>query len=296
MLSHMIHHSYTSYLAVDWSGAMNPQAGAIQVVECRPGRRPPVLLSPPRGRGWRRSEVVALVEERIAGERLLIGFDFSFAYPYCDAGAYFAGHPDSPQDAFALWQTVEAVCLEAGEYYSGPFRQPAALFADYLCYQTYTGKYFNNQRLRETEQASKPLGASPSCTFKCVGPDSVGLGSISGMRMLHHFHTTLSEQLAIWPFDPPTETRSIVVEIFPRLCFHLAGQRPSTAKATLDSVLAFYHSDPLPGDVIPQSEDEADALAAVAALRMFSQEGKYWLPQSMSPAARQFEGWIFGIA
>jgi len=231
---------YDSFVAIDWSGAKSPKCG-IQVAECKIGVSPPVLTDPPHTSGttWRRSDVMKWIRARITGnERLLVGLDFAFAYPFCDAEAYFPGSDASSESYRDLWRSVDKICRKDKDLYGGSFYlQRNAPFADYLCYQTYTGTRFDNSRLRLTETACNKLGTRPSCTLKCVGPDSVGIGSIAGMRLLHSLTSEESQHFQIWPFSQIGENQSVIVEIFPRLYYVRADQDP----------VAWRHSDCLKG-------------------------------------------------
>jgi hypothetical protein len=291
---------FDSFVAIDWSGARSPKKG-IQVAECGPGNRPPILIAPsrPMGTRWRRYDVLQWIKSKLTREqRMLIGLDFAFAYPYCDEEAYFPGNPSSPDCRTALWKLVEKTCARDKDLYGGSFyRETDAPFADYICYQTYTGDRFDNSRFRLTEEVCERLGTRPSCTFKCVGPDSVGIGSVAGMRLLNALCGGATEQLPVWPFASVSEGQSAVVEIFPRLYYVLADQDPVKWKdrSCLDRVLSYYDSEPVSGRALVGTEDEADAVVSAAALRHFAEKPQAWSPSCMSPCARQFEGWIFGV-
>jgi len=231
-------------------------------------------------------------------ERILIGLDFAFAYPYCDEEAYFPANPSSPDSREALWELVDKTCTRDKDLYGGSFYLKSdAPFADYICFQTYTGTHFNNSRLRLTEEACKSLGTRPSCTFKCVGSDSVGIGSLAGMRLLHALSNEPEERIPIWPFAPILEGQSAIVEIFPRLYYVMADQDPIRWKerSCLDRVLDHYHSEPVSESVLIGTEDEADAVVSAAALRHLAKESCVWSPTSMTQCAKEFEGWIFGV-
>ncbi len=288
------------FIALDWSGAKSPREG-IQVAECRPGNLAPILIGPSgslRAR-WRRSDVLQWIRSKVKEkERMLIGMDFAFAYPYCDEGDYFPGHPESPGAHRALWGLVDKSCSRDKDLYGGSFYlHRDAPFADYICYQAYTGPLFDNSRLRLTEQACKTLGTRPSCTFKCVGADSVGIGTVAGMRLLHALSNESHERVPIWPFATVSEGQSAIVEIFPRLYYVRAGQDPRAWKESscLERVLSHYKSEPLSKRVVIQIEDEADAIISAAAMRHLAQASGAWSPTSMTECAKEFEGWIFGV-
>ena len=81
------------------------------------------------------------VRRRVAEERVLIGFDFAFAYPYCDKGAYFPGEPTSPPDVQHLWEKVEEICSSADNFYGGPFYRGAPFKEFHLGHDFRGAKY-----------------------------------------------------------------------------------------------------------------------------------------------------------
>jgi len=247
-----------------------------------------------------RYELVDWIIREANQRRILVGADFAFAYPYCDRSAYFPRHHNkSPESAAALWQAVDTICHDEPDFYGGPFyRTEDAPFSMYLLYQKYTGSEYDNNRhrLRTTEQVCKDMGTPPTCTFKCVGPDQVGSGSAAGMRVLHFLAKNHSGTISIWPFDSVSQSRSTLVEIFPRLFFAIAGRKPRKWKVndTVNAVLKHFGSEPLIQDISKYSEDEIDAIVSAAALRELSSNPKFWHPQGLDMKTQRFEGWIFG--
>jgi hypothetical protein len=288
---------FEEFIGIDWSGAKEPYLKKLKVAVCVPGESVPKLVSPPKGENWSRDELVDWVIEKATQQRILVGADFAFAYSYCDQNAYFPGHLKSPESASALWQTVETICQDEPNFYGGSFyKNQAAPFSQCLCYQTYRGPHFDNNRLRRTEQACKLIGTRPTCSFKCVGPDQVGAGSVAGMRVLYYLTTNHSNILSIWPFDNVVSGKSTLVEIFPRLFFILARQNPQRWRTTgvVNAVLEHFSSKPLSEGTAMESEDEVDAIVAAAALRSLSCNSEAWNPQSLDREMRRYEGWIFG--
>jgi hypothetical protein len=288
---------FKKYIGIDWSGARGPYLKKLKVAVCGPGESVPKLVLPPKDKYWRRDELIDWIIKEAKQRRILVGADLSFAYPYFDKSAYFPGHPGSPESAPALWQTVESICRDEPHFYAGPFyKDRATPFSEYLCYQTYRGSHFDNNRLRRTEQACELVGTRPTCAFKCVGPDQVGSGSAAGMRALHFLATNHKNIMSIWPFDSISESKSTLVEIFPRLFFVLAKKdsRQWSNARTLNAVLKHFGSEPLTQGVTTASEDEVDAIISTAALRALSSRTEVWYPQSLDEETQRFEGWIFG--
>lgn len=195
---------------------------------------------------------------------VLAGFDFGFSFPRDDCGVYFPGYEEGPSDATSLWARIDALSNDAPDLYGGLAAQPPSPLAPFFNVHGNRGAWFTNRRLRTTERMCP---SRPSCTFIGVGPSSVGVGSLAGMRVLHHLKQQQDLPVAIWPFDPIDDAALVVVEIFPRWYARTAAIRKPES----------------------MTEDEYDALISATALRDISTR----------PAAWEFEGtegWIFGVA
>ncbi len=289
--------SFDKFIGVDWSGAEGPYVKKLKVAVCMPGKAAPRLVQPTRSQIWRRDDLVDWITRETKSQRVLVGIDFAFAYPYCDKSDYFPGSLKSPDSALTLWQTIEASCHVDNNFYGGRFyKDVSGPFSQYLCYQTYKGLRFDNHRLRETEKACELIGTRPACTFKCVGPDQVGSGSAAGMRVLDLIAKKYGKTIYIWPFDDLTERKSVFVEIFPRLFFILAGRDPQRWRdySTVNAVLMYFNSEPLSSDIAIGSEDDVDAIVSAAALRNLSLNTDVWLSGKINKRILQYEGWIFG--
>jgi hypothetical protein len=103
--------------------------------------------------------------------------------------------------------------------------------------------------------------------FNGVGPASVGVGSLAGMRMLHHLKQRRDLRVAVWPFDAMENADLVVVEIFPRLYARTTTMNPRSSL----------------------TEDEYDALISADALRSLCVKPSVW-------RATGNEGWIFGVS
>lgn len=288
---------FKKYIGIDWSGANGPYLKKLQVAVCEPGKSLPQLVSPSKGKYWRRDDLVDWIIKEVKQSRILVGIDFGFAYPYLDKSAYFPRHPESPKSASDLWQKVDSICQGEPNFYAGPFyKERVTTFSEYLCYQSYKGAYFDNNRLRRTEQACKLIGTRPTSLFKCVGADQVGSGSAAGMRVLHFLATNHNRKISIWPFDNVSQGKSAMVEIFPRLFFTLAGKDSQQWNKVdiVNAVLQHFGSELLTQDVTIDSEDTVDAIVSAAALRNLSYRFDVWHPQNIDEETRQYEGWIFG--
>jgi uncharacterized protein with HEPN domain len=289
--------NFHRFIGIDWSGARNPGRG-IQVAQCFSGKKVPEIINNRKQQNWRRKDIVDwLAELHHDGQRVLVGFDFAFAYPYCNENAYFPGHDRSPKNAESLWELIDNICQGARDFYGGPFYlNQTALFADYLLYQTYTGQHYSN-RMRISEQLYAEKWGNPSSVFRCVGPGSVGIGSVAGMRLLHYINSRLNKDFLIWPFQREDNSRSVIIEIYPTLFYRLAGENPIDWRDNNVVNKAFKHfgSDPLPSDPTVKSRDHIDAIISAAAIRHLSNNKDSWQPKGLNNCAKGYEGWIFGV-
>jgi hypothetical protein len=92
-------------IAIDWSGAKGNRHKGIAIAEAR-GSNPPRLVRP--GHVWSRVEVADWLTEEALREPTLFGFDFSFAPPWIERGAYLPGEAGVPDKARDFWSYVDA--------------------------------------------------------------------------------------------------------------------------------------------------------------------------------------------
>jgi hypothetical protein len=289
--------NFERFIGIDWSGAKKPGRG-IQVAQCFSGKKVPEIINNRKQENWRRKDIIDwLAELHRDKQRVLVGFDFAFAFPYCDKEAYFPGHKRSPETVEALWETIDAICQDSTDFYGGPFyKTQDATFGEYLHYPFKKGNRYED-RLRKTDASCLNIkGCVPASVFKCLGPASVGIGSIVGMRLLHYVNNKLNQSFLICPFQDIDNFRSVIVEIFPRLFFNLAGQNSAGWKNRniVDKVLSHFESEALPPDLTIDSKDQIDAIISAAAIRYLYKKTEIWQRLKSYDCAREFEGWIFG--
>ena len=232
---------------------------------------------------------------------VLIGFDFAFAYPYCDQGAYFPGvnavaPPQTPQ---ALWATVEQQCNGIGNFYGASFfRNPASPYRPFYKYPKFEGPQYK-PRFRMTDQAvGAQAGRNPASVFSCFGQNQVGTGSVAGMRVLHEFLARVQNgkmaPISIWPFDANgAPGQSTLVEIYPRLFLNHAEQGDNQPPASDLQALCGHFGAALQNPGQANTDDQRDALVSAAGMGWFTQRGQVAL-HVPADAAEQ-EGWIFGV-
>lgn len=282
--------SFTRFIAIDWTGARGRRHKGIAVASCEAGAAAPVLVTPPEGL-WSRTSVRDLLLDIAArGERALIGFDFSFAPPFVDTGAYLPGEA-TPAEARAFWAFVETHCgdedLGAASFLEQAFRR-------HFYFGKADGVKARYMRLRACEQAFNAAGGGkPSSVFDAIGAAQVAKASFSGMRLLHQ----VQDRLPVWPFDPAPATGPLVVEIYGRAFIRHAGLRGLKVRdaATLDAALAALGSAPATLDG-PLTDHATDALITAAGMRALAGQAAYWAPAGLEPGVARTEGWTFGVA
>jgi hypothetical protein len=291
--------SFNAFIGVDWSGARGPLLPGLQVAECLDGMAAPVVVANPAGGMWSRAAFADWMGARLLdGRKYLIGFDFSFSFPFADLGAYFPGAGVSPGDMFALWRFVEERCEDMEEFYARDFVGHEDT-APYFFRRGYRGASYL-PRLRRTDRRCADIGlGTPETVYKLIGPKQVGLASLSGMLVMQRLRDRPGG-LSVWPAEG-RNARSVCVDIFPRAFLRRATR--STRKVNsvddLNTVLAFYDSAAIaPGDLIDRARfgDQADAVVSAAALRVLSRDAAFWDPPGLTDAVRHTEGWIFGVA
>lgn len=244
-------------VAVDWSGARTGVERKIWLAECVHGEF--IRLR----NGWTRDtvtdELVRLVDSAVAaGERLVVGLDFSFGFP-----AWYA-HGNGWRSGREVWRAFPGsradAILEGGE---PPFwgrganrRRPALLQAN-----------GETPALRATERALRDAqpGLRPFSVFQLVGAGSVGVGSLRGMATLH---ALAQAGACVWPFDDDAGgAGAVVVELWPRVCApHVVKSQPA---ARVSHVEALMTRTPSLGQYLPSvrtSDDAFDALVAAESL------------------------------
>ncbi|MCH8685990.1 hypothetical protein [Pedomonas mirosovicensis] len=283
--------SFERFITIDWTGAKGSRHKAIEVADCAPGDAAPVRVPPP-GKYWSRQAVLAFVQD-LAREksRALIGFDFSFAPPFADAGCYLPGF-SAPATGPDFWAFVEE---NSHDEDLGAASLIEGLLRPHFYFGSNCGPKARFLRLRACEAAFNAQGGGkPSSIFDCVGAAQVAKASFAGMRLLHH----LREQgVAIWPFDPLPAAGPVVVEIYCRAFLRLAGGRGLKLRdgPSLDAALASLGSRPA-GLTGPLPDHLTDVLVSSAGLRHIAASPHVWQPSFLTPELALTEGWTFGVA
>lgn len=286
--------AFARFIAIDWSGAKNRASyrRKIQVASCRPGNEAPELVQ--RAGDWTRQGVADwLIDDVFPQGPALVGFDFSFAPPFVDAGAYLPGDR-APQSAQAFWGFVENSCTDAD-------CGAASFIEQHYRPHFYLGKADGPKapymRLRRCEAHYNAAGGrKPSSIFDAIGAAQVSKASFAGMRVLHQ----LARHVPVWPFDPVQPGQSCVVEIYCQAFIRHAGLPGTKIRRMdqLDQALTGLGSacwTLAPGVPFP-ADDVTDVLVSAAGLRRIAGQARYWRPDCLTTTIARTEGWTFGVA
>jgi len=275
-------------VAIDWSGAKGRKHKGIAIAEAR-GHEAPRLVRPRHV--WSRCEVLDWLVGRAAAEPTLFGFDFSFAPPFVERGAYLPGEDGIPSDARAFWAYVDSRCddedLGAASFLEQAHRR-------HFYFGIADGVKADFVRFRTCDAVLNAAGGRKTASaYDAIGAAQVAKASFAGMRLLHH----LDGRVAVWPMDPLPPQGSAIVEIYTRIYIRnagLPGKKIRTAD-DLDAALEGLGSPPARLDHVP-SDHETDALVTAAGMRAHLANPNAFAPPGLSPEIARTEGWTFGIA
>jgi len=279
---------FSAYVAIDWSGAKGRRHKGIAIAEARGGRAPR-LIRPEHV--WSRTEVLDWLLERAGQEPTLFGFDFSFAPPFAERGAYLPGELGVPEKARDFWAYVDAM--------SGDDDLGAASFLEHVHRRHFyfgiaDGVKADFVRFRQCDARLNEQGGRKSASaYDAIGAAQVAKASFSGMRLLHR----LNGEVAIWPMDPMPGAGSAVVEIYTRIYLRNAGMTGKKLRSRAELNLALKGLGSPPAQLRFEPNDhQSDALVTAAGMRTLAQsEPRAFDPPVLTPALAQTEGWTFGI-
>lgn len=269
--------TFDTIVTVDWSGGnakgTKPSADAIWVSVIRDGVQDLPTYFPSRQafEPW----IMVLIEgERIAGRRILLGFDFAFGYP-AGATERITGSPDP----LAYWDWLEAR-IDDGLSQNNRFEVAAAINARFDGIGPFWGNGlkrdiahlprkgtarqphlhgFAEKRLVET----RAKGAF--AVWQLSGAGAVGSQVLMGLPVLSRLRTAFGKDVSVWPFEQ-LDTPIALIEIW-----------PSLFKSQIDAG--------------PYAHWIADA-AQVHVTAQIVQNGTSTLAE---PVHALSEGWIFGV-
>lgn len=205
-----------------------------------------------RTRAEAEAHLSALIDaERAADRRLLIGFDFPMGYPkgfaarltgQADPRAIWAWLAERVTDAgnrnnrFALADAVNAsFAAKAGAGSAGgPFwGRPSGLPLSHLPDRKAVDYPALGLPERRVVERSVPR-AQP--VWKLFTTGSVGSQALMGLPMIHRLSQRAGT--AVWPFDPPGTSPTVLAEVYPSLLAPLVAQQPGIKDAAQVTLLA----------------------------------------------------------
>ena len=279
---------FAAYIAIDWSGAKGKRHKGIAIAEAR-GEAPPRLVRP--GHVWSREDVLEWLLKRAAKEPTLFGFDFSFAPPMVERGAYLPGEADVPKTAREFWAYVDRLSddedLGAASFLELAHRR-------HFYFGIADGVKAGFMHFRQCDARLNAQGGRKTASaYDAIGAAQVAKASFSGMRFLRQ----LDGKVAIWPMDPLPDHGSAVVEIYTRIYLRRAGMPGSKlrSRAALNLALEGLGSAPVRLRFEP-NDHQTDALVTAAGMRQLAiSEPNAFAPEGLTPHIARSEGWTFGV-
>ncbi len=228
------------------------------------------------------AQIATLIDTaRADGLRVLVGFDFAMGYP-----AGFAARLTGSPTARAVWHWLAEAITDTPDNRNNRFAVAARInaafpegagpFWSHPTGQSWPGLPFRRAgidydalglAMGRAAEAAVPGAKSPWMLFN---PGSVGSQSLLGLPMIHRL--SQRPDVAVWPFDSPSNAPVTIVEVYPSL---LAGP-----------VAILANADNLPADQA-QVRLLSRALYALSRTEQLS-------PLFVTPPIAAEEGWILG--
>lgn len=223
-------------------------------------------------------------------EPTLFGFDFSFAPPFAERGAYLPGEKGVPEDAREFWAYVDEKApdedLGAASFLEQVHRR-------HFYFGVADGVKADFVRFRQCDHRLNAAGGRKTASaYDAIGAAQVAKASFAGMRLLHR----ISGKVAIWPMDALEAGHSAVVEIYTRIYLRNAGL-PGTklrSRADLNTALKALGSPPARLHFEPD-DHQTDALVTAAGMRAHLSHPRAFCPEGLTSEFANTEGWTFGI-
>jgi hypothetical protein len=300
---------FERFIGVDWSGASSPRGQQVYVAEAHRQDARVTLHSVIRARdrsaveeflrggplepapAWREWPGPGQIDRR---KRRLVALDFAFGFPAAFEHPELAGA--WTWDDLGRWADM----LDPGRDGDGSPLEPvrSAITANQALRRQFRlagGDSIPTERYRATDRSVE--GARPESVFHLVGPSQVGVGSITGIAMLHRLREV--ERIAVWPFHARERIAAagvVLVEIFPRMWLD-----PRIRKSELPERVRQLEAWEREGVAFRTKAELAaassgDALDAAAAA-IGAARSCYLLPEPelLPEEARRREGWIVGV-
>ncbi len=279
--------SFTRFVAIDWSGAKGRRHKGIAIASCALTDAPK-LVRP--GHVWSRTEVADWLVAEAAREPTLFGFDFSFAPPFTERGAYLPGEADVPENARDFWAYVDAKAPDEDLGAASFLEQVHRL---HFYFGIADGVKADFVRFRQCDHRLNEAGGRKTASaYDAIGAAQVAKASFAGMRLLHR----ISGKVPIWPMDPLVPGESAVVEIYTRIYLRNAGLSGTKLRTRADLNIALKALASPPARLRFEPDDhQTDALVTAAGMRAHLQHPDAFTPQGLTSPLARTEGWTFGI-
>ena len=289
---------FDRYVMVDWSASSQPCTGKDSIWICITGAEGDTITANPPTRGTAEALLRRVLHRAVeSDERVLVGFDFPYAYPR----GFVEALGLSGAAWRALWERLSvevvddpatnknnrfaaAASLNAELEHELFWGRPSALalahlspLKDRVVYRSDTHPTALAE-WREVEKVLRSRALHPQPAWKLYGNGAVGSQTLTGVPVLSRLRDdpALADVSAVWPFETAVPD--------------LAPGRPAVIHAEIWPSLTA---------VIPkhgQVKDEAQVIALATAYRDRDRDGT--LAEAFSagaePAAGE-EGWILGV-
>jgi hypothetical protein len=298
---------FERFIGIDWSGAASRSGQQVYVAEAHRQDARITLHSVVRARdreaveawleggplehapAWREWPGPGPLDRRA---RRVVALDFAFGFPaafehpesdghwtWNDLASWAASLADANGSEGGTLQSVRTA-IEESPALSRQFRLAAGSEA--------------GMHLRICDERAD---GNPTSVFHLVGPSQVGLGSITGIAMLHRLRG--AEHLAVWPFDPPERIEragAVLVEVFPRMWLE-PGLKKNELPERVRQLQTWGHEGvSLRTNQELAAASSGDALdAAAAAIGAARSCYRLPAPDALPEDARRREGWIAGV-
>jgi hypothetical protein len=278
---------FTRTIAIDWSGAKGARHKGIAVAACGL-EGPPRLIRP--GHVWSRTQVADWLVAEAVREPTLFGFDFSFAPPVAESGAYLPGEQGIPENARDFWAYVDA---KAPDEDLGAASFLEQVHRPHFYFGIADGVKADFVRFRQCDHRLNAAGGRKTASaFDAIGASQVAKASFAGMRLLHR----IAGQVTIWPMDELQPGRSAVAEIYTRIYLRNAGLSGAKLRSRVDLNGALKALGSPPARLRFEPDDhQTDALVTAAGMRAHLTHPRAFSPEGLTPDLARTEGWTFGI-
>jgi len=235
-----------------------------------------------RTRATAEDQLNALIKTALAaGQRLLIGFDFAFAYP-----TGFATRLTGQENPRGLWRWLDEAVEDASDNKNNRFDVAARINAafpegDGPFWSHPTNQHYPGLPSRKVtidyaalgiaeHRAAEAAAKGAKSPFMLFNPGSVGSQSLLGLPMIHRL--AARQGVAVWPFEDIAIAPVVLAEVYPSL---IAG--PVAIEANRHTLTA----------------DQAQVRLLSCALWRLAQAGQL-APLLETPPEAATEGWILG--